>query len=66
MYDYRATVIRVVDGDSVWLDVDCGFDVRLRMSIRLAGLTAPELSTHEGQAARAWMLSRLPEGRRVE
>ena len=26
-YLYKATVVRVIDGDSVVFDVDCGFDL---------------------------------------
>ena len=66
MWTYRATVLRVVDGDTVWLEVDPGFDLRLRMSVRLSGVNAPEMSTDEGKAARAWMVGRLPEGALVE
>ena len=30
MYEYKATIIRVVDGDTVDVDIDLGFDVGLR------------------------------------
>lgn len=59
MYVYRATLIRVVDGDTVWLDVDLGFDVRRRDSFRLYGIDAPEMGTPEGTAAKAWLLEEL-------
>lgn len=65
MYEYRAEVLRVVDGDSVWLRVDCGFDLRLDMSVRLYGVNAPELNTPEGQASKAWMKQMLPVGSAV-
>ena len=29
-YQYSATVIRWIDGDSVILDIDCGFDLALK------------------------------------
>jgi len=60
MYEYRATLIRVVDGDTVWLDVDLGFDVRRKDSFRLFGIDAPEMGTPEGAAAKDWLLRRLP------
>lgn len=37
MYKYRATVLRWVDADTVDLEVDLGFNVRLRERFRLTG-----------------------------
>jgi micrococcal nuclease len=62
MYQYRASVIRVVDGDTLWLDVDLGFDVKRRDSFRLYGINAPELSTPEGVAAKVWLEGQLAGG----
>lgn len=61
MYEYRAQLIRVVDGDTVWLDVDLGFDVRRKDSFRLYGINAPEMSTPEGTAAKEWLVERLKD-----
>lgn len=55
MYEYNARVIRVVDGDTVWLDVDLGCDVHVQMDIRLYGINAPEMSTNEGKVAKAFV-----------
>ena len=65
MYEYEAALLRVVDGDTVWLRVDCGFDLHLDMSVRLFGINAPELITMEGKAVRAWMEKALPVGSKV-
>lgn len=62
MYEYRATVIRVVDGDTVWLNVDLGFEVRRSDSFRFLGINAPETSTPEGKSARDWLTTYLPPG----
>ena len=51
-YVYRATLNRVIDGDTFVLDVDVGFRVVISMNIRLKGLYAPELNTPEGIVAR--------------
>ncbi len=42
MYEYRATVVRVVDGDTVDLDVDLGFGIVKRDRFRLSGIDAWE------------------------
>lgn len=57
-----ATVKRVVDGDTLELVLDLGWKITLTRSCRIAGVNAPELSTEEGQAAKAWALGALPPG----
>lgn len=46
MYEYKATIVRVVDGDTVDVDIALGFDVWLRSQrIRLFGVDTPECRT---------------------
>ena len=46
MYEYRCKVLRVVDGDTVDVDIDLGFDVVLKKQrVRLHGINAPESRT---------------------
>lgn len=59
MYEYRALILRVVDGDTVHADVDLGFDAHQRMTLRLAGINAPEMGTPEGVAAKQWLADAL-------
>lgn len=48
MYEYRTKVVRVVDGDTVDVDIDLGFGVWLRKSrIRLLGVDTPESRTRD-------------------
>lgn len=48
MYEYRAKVNRIIDGDSVVLDIDLGFDTWLNnQSIRLFGIDTPECRTKD-------------------
>jgi endonuclease YncB( thermonuclease family) len=51
MYEYTATVVRVVDGDTVVVSIDLGFKIKIEHTLRLYGLNAPELPTPEGKAA---------------
>lgn len=43
MYEYRARVLRVIDGDTLEAEIDLGFRVFLRGTLRLAGINAPEV-----------------------
>ena len=66
MYEYRTKVVRVVDGDTVDVDIDLGFGVWLRKSrIRLLGVDTPESRTRDlvekkyGLAAKAFLKKSL-------
>jgi micrococcal nuclease len=43
IYEYNARLTRVVDGDTVWLDVDLGFGVHTNADFRLFGIDTPEV-----------------------
>ena len=52
MYTYNAKVIKIIDGDSVFMDVDLGFGCHLLgdgrgVNIRLHGLDAAEVRTRD-------------------
>lgn len=48
MYEYRTKVSRVVDGDTVDVDIDLGFGVWLRKErVRLLGIDTPESRTRD-------------------
>jgi micrococcal nuclease len=47
LYFYKATVNRVVDGDTLNLNIDLGFTIWWRSNCRLAGINAPELKAKE-------------------
>lgn len=52
MWEYRATLVRVIDGDTFVLDIDCGFHITKRETIRLFGIDCPEIGTAEGKRAK--------------
>ncbi len=44
MYEYRAFVRKIYDGDTITVDIDLGFDVVLKdQKIRLVRIDAPEV-----------------------
>jgi micrococcal nuclease len=48
MYQYRAKVNRIIDGDSIVLDIDLGFDIWMNnQSIRIYGIDTPESRTRD-------------------
>ena len=55
IYIYKAELIRVVDGDTVDLVIDLGFDTSRRERFRLYGIDAPEMNTKAGKEAKAWL-----------
>ena len=55
IYIYKAELIRVVDGDTVDLVIDLGFDTLRKERFRLYGVDAPEMRTAEGKEAKAWL-----------
>jgi len=63
LYTYVALVERVVDADTVWVNVDCGFNIWIRQKLRLRRIDAPEVSTKRGQRAKEFveaMLASVP------
>ena len=66
MYEYRATIVKVVDGDTVDVDIDLGFGIWLKDErVRIMGIDTPESRTRDkvekkfGKAAGARLKSLL-------
>ena len=48
MYEYRVNVVKVVDGDTVDVDIDLGFGVWLKDErVRIMGIYTPESRTSD-------------------
>ena len=59
MYDYQCTIVRVVDGDTVDVDIDLGFDTwRRGERIRLYGVDTPECRTLDAEEKAAGFLAK--------
>lgn len=60
MYTYIANVVRIVDGDTIIVDIDLGFDMWVRnQSIRLDGIDTPEIRTKDLKEKLAGNLAKL-------
>ena len=61
MYVYNCTVERVIDGDTVDVKIDLGFDVHYRVRVRLLGIDTPETRTKDlkekakGLESKSWL-----------
>ena len=49
LYHYNAKVSRVVDGDTIDVVLDLGFDVSLKARVRFFGIDAPESRTRDAE-----------------
>ena len=48
MHEYKCTILRVVDGDTVDVDIDLGFGIWMRKErIRILGIDTPESRTRD-------------------
>ena len=66
MYEYKVNILKVVDGDTVDVDIDLGFGVWLRNErVRIVGIDCPESRTSDriekvfGEAAKQRLTSLL-------
>ena len=69
MFEYKCNLVKVVDGDTVDVDIDLGFGVWLRKQrIRLYGIDTPESRTRDkvekvyGLAAKDFLSKMLSTG----
>ena len=69
MYQYKAKVLKVLDGDTVDIDLDLGFNIVLASQrVRMAGIDTPESRTTNneekvrGQLSKKKLAEKLPVG----
>lgn len=72
MYEYRVkNVLKVVDGDTIDVDIDLGFDISFSSRVRLAGIDTPESKTKDayekklGLESKDWLKKALEHGNKV-
>jgi micrococcal nuclease len=59
MYNYTAKLVRVIDGDSIIVDIDLGFSIWIKnKSVRLLGVDTPELRTKDNYEKKAAILAK--------
>ena len=71
MYEYSCTVERVVDGDTIDVTLDLGFDILHKCRVRLYGIDTPESRTRNldekarGKMAGSFLKKSVEEGEKV-
>jgi len=66
MFEYRARLLKIIDGDTLRLECDVGFYVRAEIDVRLKDVWAPELSQSGGQETRTWVAEWLEANTQVK
>lgn len=68
MYEYKVSrLYKVVDGDTIDVDIDLGFDIAIHKLVRLAGIDSPESRTKDayekklGLEAKEWLKMKLKD-----
>jgi micrococcal nuclease len=69
MYQYKCKIIKIIDGDTVDIDLDLGFKIILaNQRVRMAGVDTPESRTKNleekvrGQLSKKKLAEKLPVG----
>ena len=73
MYQYKAKILKVLDGDTVDIDLDLGFNIVLsNQRVRMAGIDTPESRTVDkeekirGNLSKMKLAEKLPVGSYVK
>jgi endonuclease YncB( thermonuclease family) len=59
LYTYKAHIERVIDGDTIKVQIDLGFDIWNRQTLRLRGIDAFELNTGAGKRGKEFVEAAL-------
>ena len=69
MHEYKSKVVKIIDGDTIDVDIDLGFDIILaKQRIRLYGIDTPESRTRDkeekyyGKLSAAFLQKHCPKG----
>ncbi len=72
MYEYRVkSVLKVVDGDTIDVDIDLGFKISYTQRVRLAGIDSPESRTRDlyekklGMESKEWLKNALSHAKTI-
>lgn len=58
-YTYKAYLIEVIDGDTLWVDIDLGFGTWTTQKLRFRGINTKEIETASGKSAKEYIENKL-------
>ncbi len=61
LFTYKAHIERVVDGDTLYVNIDLGFRSEIYQYLRLRGINSPEIDTPEGKQAKIFVERELAQ-----
>lgn len=61
LYTYKAQICRVIDGDTLLVNIDCGFGIHLLERLRLRHIDAPEIKTFAGRQTQKFVQKKLAQ-----
>ena len=59
LFTYVAFVEKIIDGDTIWALIDCGFGFFIRQKLRFRGINCSELPSSEGERAKRFVQNKL-------
>ncbi|MBN2610026.1 MAG: thermonuclease family protein [Bacteroidales bacterium] len=59
LYSYKAAVNEIIDGDTINVTIDIGFENYTQQKIRMRGINAEDLYSEKGRKARDFVVSKL-------
>jgi len=59
LFTYGAEVLKIIDADTLELNIDVGFKTWMRHKVRLRGINCPEVRTRKGEEAKAFVMKEL-------
>jgi endonuclease YncB( thermonuclease family) len=60
-YTYKAFVLEVLDGDTIWADIDLGLNAWTTQKLRFRGINSEGIETKEGRTAKDFVINALKD-----
>ncbi len=59
IYTYKGTLWEIIDGDTLWVDLNLGFGTWTRQKVRLRGINTPKIETGKGIEVKRYIERKL-------
>jgi len=65
LYTYKASIVKIIDGDTIKVNIDLGFNTITAQVLRFRGINAFDLNTKAGKKAKSYVLSKLENNKTI-